>query len=53
VIRRVASWLETPRGLLCLFLFGLAIRLVLVRISEGLLFDVTLFRVWSNRLARL
>jgi dolichyl-phosphate-mannose-protein mannosyltransferase len=52
MIRRAASWLETPRGLLCLFLLGLAIRLVLARISDGLWFDVTLFRAWSNRLAQ-
>jgi Gpi18-like mannosyltransferase len=52
MIRRAAAWLETPRGLLCLFFVGLAVRLVLARISEGLWFDVTLFRTWSNRLAQ-
>jgi len=52
MIRRAASWLETPRGLACLFFLALAIRLVLARISEGLWFDVTLFRAWSNRLAQ-
>jgi Gpi18-like mannosyltransferase len=52
MIRRVSSWLETPAGMLCLFGLGLAIRLVLARLSDGLWFDVTLFRIWSNRLVQ-
>ena len=52
MIRRAATWLDTPRGLLCLLALGVAIRLLLARISEGLWFDVTLFRVWSDRLVR-
>ena len=49
-VQGVGSLFETPRGLICLFALGLAIRLVLAHISEGLWFDVTLFRLWSNRL---
>lgn len=52
ILRRAACWVETPRGLLCLFALGLAIRLVLARISEGLWDDVTSFRVWSDRLVQ-
>lgn len=52
MMRRFMSWLETPSGILCLFALGLAIRLVLARFSDGLWFDVTLFRKWSNRLVQ-
>ena len=48
--RRMASWIESPGGLVCLFALGLAIRLVLARHSGGLQFDVSLFRQWSDRL---
>ncbi len=48
---RMASWIESPGGLVCLFALGLAIRLVLARHSGGLSFDVSLFRQWSDRLA--
>ncbi|MGH9258174.1 MAG: hypothetical protein ACRD3C_26735 [Vicinamibacterales bacterium] len=47
---RLVSWVNTPRGLVCLFAAGLTVRLVIARISEGLWFDVTLFRLWSDRL---
>ena len=49
---RVASSIETRRGLLCLFALGLAIRLVLAVSSDGLSFDVSLFRQWSDRLVQ-
>jgi len=49
---RVAPWLQTRHALLFLFAVGLAIRLVLARQSEGLAFDVGLFREWSDRLVQ-
>ena len=49
---RVASRVETRGGLLCLFAAGLAVRLVLARYSDGLTFDVSLFRQWSDRLVQ-
>ena len=50
--RRVICWIETPLGLACLFALGLGIRLVLAWISDGFWFDVSLFRLWSVRLAQ-
>ena len=47
------KWVETPVGLVCLFALGLAIRLFCARHSNGLWFDVTLFRQWSDRLVAL
>jgi len=47
---RVASWRQTQGALLVLFTVGLVIRLVLAHYSEGLAFDVGLFRQWSDRL---
>jgi dolichyl-phosphate-mannose-protein mannosyltransferase len=47
---RVASWLQARHALLMLFALGLGIRLALARHSEGLEFDVGLFRQWSDRL---
>jgi len=47
---RVASWRQTQGALLVLFAIGLVIRLVLAHYSEGLAFDVGLFREWSDRL---
>jgi dolichyl-phosphate-mannose-protein mannosyltransferase len=47
---RVASWRQTQAALLVLFAIGLVIRLVFAHYSEGLAFDVGLFREWSDRL---
>jgi len=49
---RVASQLQNRRALLVLFALGLVIRLILARHSEGLAFDVGLFREWSDRLVQ-
>jgi dolichyl-phosphate-mannose-protein mannosyltransferase len=46
----VGSWVRTPAALLVLFAIGFVIRLILVRHSEGVAFDVGLFRQWSDRL---
>jgi len=47
---RVTRWFHSGSALLLLFTVGLVIRLVLARHSEGLAFDVGLFRQWSDRL---
>ena len=49
-LERAAIWVQTWRGLLCLFALGLAVRLVLAATTNGLFFDVSLFRQWSDRL---
>jgi dolichyl-phosphate-mannose-protein mannosyltransferase len=49
-LERVVSWFGTRHGLLCLFAIGLVVRLVAARYSDGLTFDVSLFRQWSDRL---
>ncbi len=49
---RAVSPLQTRQALLLLFALGLGIRLVLAGHSEGLSFDVGLFRQWSDRLVQ-
>jgi dolichyl-phosphate-mannose-protein mannosyltransferase len=48
--RQFGKRLDTRGGLLCLFALGLAIRLLLAWRSNGLEFDISLFRAWSDRL---
>jgi dolichyl-phosphate-mannose-protein mannosyltransferase len=50
IAHHVATWIGSRRGLLSLFAFGLIVRLVAARYSDGLAFDVSLFRQWSDRL---
>jgi dolichyl-phosphate-mannose-protein mannosyltransferase len=49
-LRRLARWSATPAGLGALFVFGLAIRLVLAR-GGGFPYDMDSFAGWAQRLA--
>jgi dolichyl-phosphate-mannose-protein mannosyltransferase len=48
---RAAAWLRPRQRLLLLFAVGLVVRLIIARYSEGLRFDLSLFREWSDRLS--
>jgi dolichyl-phosphate-mannose-protein mannosyltransferase len=52
--RRIWEWISARfgdwSGLLVLFALGLGVRLLLAWYSDGLTFDVSLFRAWSDRL---
>ena len=47
---RLAGALNSSLALLLLFAIAAAIRLALAHVSEGHWYDITLFRLWSNRL---